>query len=136
MRLRITVRFTKESLFKDARRKVLEAVKPVTEKHANLIVESARASMAEGKSGIHHRGLPNRSSAPGEAPANQSGALSASLTAKAEDRANGARYRVGTGLWYGNYLMMSRNRPMLLPALQKQVDPFVEDLKEAIKGAF
>lgn len=76
-----------------ARAALLDDVANTSERHFNK-------GMTGTKSGIKHRGLPRRSSAPGEYPANQSGRLKGSIYSKT--RAKEAE--VGSKTRYAGFL--------------------------------
>lgn len=64
--------------------------------------DAFKLGLAASKSGIHHPGLPNRSSAPGEFPANQSGDLRGSI----DSRVNGINsVTIGSNVYYSKYLL-------------------------------
>lgn len=96
-------------------------------KTAISIVNSAKELMREPKSGRPPSGkaMKTRASAPGEAPAVQTGKLRSSL---ATERVKEKHYRVGTNLKYGKYLERGtktiKARPFLRPALDNNRDTF------------
>lgn len=113
------------------KKRIRGELQKIGSKHAERVRDEAVRMMKSSKSGRHHLGLPNRSSAPGEAPAVQSGALARSIKVTT-DRASGVQFRVGTPLWYGNHLMTDRNRPALLPALRKEFPSYLEEVRSMI----
>lgn len=115
----------------DVKRRLISRISNITSRAAQRLKDEAVRLMNQPKSGIHHRGLPRRSSAEGEAPASQTGALASSFRVTAQGRHQLHR-RVGTGLWYGNFLMTQRNRPLLLPALNKVFPDYVEEIRDMI----
>jgi hypothetical protein len=62
--------------------------------------DALRKGLASPKSGIHHPGLPRRSSAPGEYPANQSGKLRGSIRTSS----SATRMDIGTTAKHAKYL--------------------------------
>ena len=122
---------TRGSASADVKRRLISRISGITSNAAQRLKREAITLMNQSKSGRHHRGLPRRSSAPGEAPASQSGTLAASFRVTAQGRHQLQR-RVGTGLWYGNFLMTQRDRPLLLPALHKVFPDYVEEIRNMI----
>lgn len=123
--------FAKGASFKDARARIVKQLGGITGKAAQNVRETTRTLMRAPKSGIHHPGLPNRSSAKGEAPATQSGKLERSFRIQAfgKDR---LKRRIGTSLWYGNYLMTKKERPALAPALRKEFPAYIREIEAMI----
>lgn len=62
--------------------------------------DAFKIGLAGSKSGIHHAGLPRRSSAPGEYPANQSGRLRGSISSTF----SAVRMDVGSNVFYSKFL--------------------------------
>lgn len=62
--------------------------------------DAFRTGLASSKSGIHHPGLPRRSSAPGEYPANQRGALRSSISSVV----GSDEMTVGSNVFYSIFL--------------------------------
>jgi hypothetical protein len=62
--------------------------------------DAFKIGLASSKSGIHHPGLPKRSSAPGEYPANQSGKLRASISSTS----SAERMDIGSSVFYAKFL--------------------------------
>lgn len=132
MRMTVKVKgFTKDKGFRSSKKRIVKRLSGITGEAAQRVRKTTVQMMSEPKSGIHHRGLPRRSSAVGEAPAIQSGALAASLRINSEGRDH-LHHRIGTPLWYGNYLMMRKGRPALLPALKKVFPSYVEEIRDMI----
>lgn len=105
-------------------------IPPISSDYGRKVVTVARELMAEPKSGIHHPGLPNRSSAKGEPMATQSGKAAASFRIWA----NGSGYvTIGTRLWYANYLQAQKNRPTLEPALKKVEPYYIQAIRAMIE---
>lgn len=96
-------------------------------KTAIAIVNTAKTLMREPKSGREPvgRAMKTRASAPGQAPAVQTGQLRGSL---ATERVAEKHYRVGTGLKKGKHLELGTRkmaaRPFLRPAVDKNRDTF------------
>lgn len=132
--MRITVkvrRYPKDQAFTHARNRILTQLGKTTDTAAQRIVKTSQGMMAASKSGIHHPGLPRRSSRTGEAPATQSGKMSRSIQASVANK-TGVYRKVGSPLWYANYLMTHKDRPLLLPALQREAPAYVEDVRRII----
>jgi hypothetical protein len=74
---------------------------------------------------IRARGKPHQASAPGEAPASDSGALASSMSM--DIRLGGMAAEIGTGRDYGLFLEEGMDRPFLKPAADENtvVDAFV-----------
>lgn len=110
--------------------KITSGLMRVSKEYAYKVRDETRRMMDEPKSGIQYPRLPRRSSAPGEAPASQSGRLQRSIRIWS----NGSGwFTVGTPLWYGRFLMSKRNRPALQPALEKIEPLYVKAIREMIE---
>lgn len=96
-----------------------------------------RKIMDPPKTGKHHRGLPNRSSAPGESPATQSGRLQQSGSTRYDEPT-----LTGTAAWTTDYAMPLEvgtehiePRPYARPSLAESVDGITEDVSDEIRKA-
>lgn len=113
-----------------ARIAIQRAVVRAVADEATILINTAREDMKAGKTGRKHPRLPNRSSAPGESPATQSGAYAASIRAKL--RNEGMEAEVGPDIYYAKYLE-AKNRPTMRIALQKRRNPFIERIKRTVR---
>lgn len=82
--------------------------------------------------GVHHPGLPNPSSAPGDPPARQSGRLQESVRVLSRSKPQSLLARVGTTVDYAEHLefgtLRVAPRPFARPALER--------FKRKVRGAF
>jgi hypothetical protein len=105
----------------------------------DVVKETVRLIKSPPKTGIHYPDLPNRSSAPGEAPANQSGDL-----AKSVDYIVRSPYEmtVGEEMEYGKFLedgtRRMKPRPHLIKAIQNKsqdgVNTILTNIDREING--
>jgi HK97 gp10 family phage protein len=120
----------------DIRARIEHGAGDVVEWAKHRIENSAKDSLLEGKSGVQYPRLPNRSSAPGEAPANQFGGLSAGIVGK---MISPLRARVSSGAFYAGYLEYGTSkmgaRPHMEPALRKTEPEFISRIISMIQGA-
>lgn len=133
--IKVVKKFAKGAEFTQARDQMKTAIQGATSFAGRQVVQEARDLMNLPKTGIHHRGLPRRSSRAGEAPASQSGRLLRSLTSSPELK-EFSHQRISTSLWYGNFLMTQRDRPMLTPALHSVFPKYVRAIQEIIERHF
>lgn len=124
----VSTRGTPAASFK---RRFIRDIGQLTEGAARRVKDEALRLMNQPKSGRQYRNLSRQSSAPGEAPASQTGKLAGSFRIQAQGRHRLHR-RIGTPLWYGNFLMTRRNRPVLQPALNKVFPDYLEEIKSMI----
>jgi hypothetical protein len=87
--------------------------------------EAVRSIQSGGRSGRIYDG--HQASAPGEPPANQTGALAASILIERPSR---LRRRVTVGELYGAILELRKSRPFLLPAFYASVGPMRAMLRQ------
>lgn len=129
------VTFNVEAIIKAAETAAMDALRDGGEK----IKSRAIMSMNPPKSGRKYSKYPNRSSAPGEAPARQFGGLAQSITVRDDPAAltvyvNASKY-YSFWLEYGTKKMAPR--PFLRPALMSSVSEIQADVvarvNEAIK---
>lgn len=76
------------------------AIRSFLEKAASESEAVFKAGMTGGHSGVKYPNLPNRSSAPGEYPANQFGPLMASIDTEVEAR----EFTIGSNVFYSIFL--------------------------------
>lgn len=99
--------------------------------------EAIRSMVAEEKTGRKYPSLPNRSSAPGEAPARQSGRLVAGIDIRTEPADLKAVVNAGTAyaaaLEFGTEKIAPR--PFMRPALAKMKDDIEREIRARIAGA-
>ena len=98
-----------DKLDKDVKQAIHSALCEIGQQH----VVHCRILFRKMKSGIHHPGLPNRSSAPGEPPAVQSGELSRHVgyvTSGSAQMEFGDKSQQGKAP-YGRFLELNMNRP-------------------------
>lgn len=105
---------------------------------AEMVREEAIRSMVQDpKSGVHYRGNPNRSSAPGESPARQTGALIASIEVFADAPRLAARVNAGSdhaaAMEFGTENIAPR--PFLRPALARMAPAISTGIAERIADA-
>lgn len=124
-------------------RRRLRAIQTGAERGAHRVVDWARKRIEENakesllwpKSGIHHPRMPNRSSAPGQAPAYQFGPLSAGITSKMVSALRGS---ATSGAYYAGYLENGTSRmaarPHMRPALERTAPEFIERIVRMIEG--
>ena len=103
-------------------------------KTAATIIDETIQSMRARKSGVKYRSqyMPNRSSAPGETPAYQTGALARSINKKLTISPIGVMAVISVGAEYAPYLV-NLGRPILTPAAKKQKMPFLLNAKRIIQ---
>lgn len=105
--------------FLNAFRKKMAAA---TERAAAIAADGVRDSLQQPGSGVLHRGNPNQSSAPGEAPASQSGDLLNSIYSQPlEPVDDKVRAQYGSDLIYSRFLELgtvsSAPRPFIRPPI-------------------
>ncbi len=89
------------------------------------------------KSGIHHPGLPNRSSAPGEPPATQSGELSRHvgyIASGSNQMEFGDKSQQGKAP-YGRFLELNMDRPHISQTVKDQYKDTYTSLTDAMNRA-
>jgi hypothetical protein len=125
-----------KQLFGQPVKQVKEIVRSVVGDYAKRIRDRMADSMREPKSGIHHPGLPNRSSAIGEAPAVQSGDLINSLKIRHNRSGIGWSAEIGSfgEVEYAAYLDPDMARYFAYPALARHADDFVRELQRALNN--
>lgn len=100
-----------------------------------VVTEAERLIMSPPKTGRKYPELPNRSSAPGEAPANQSGKLAGSGGYKVR---NHLEMTVGEEVEYAKYLedgtKKMKKRPHLITAIQNKRQDSVISIYQHLKG--
>jgi len=112
-------------------KKVNQGTETVLDKGCIMIINTAKALMREPKTGIEYKGkaYKTRASAPGQAPAVQTGRLRASLhwLTKTLSRLIGTNLPVGFFLEVGTSKMAAR--PYLRPSFKKNAQRIVKMLK-------
>lgn len=137
-----TLTITVKADVAQARRR-LRAIQVGAERGAHHVVDWARQrieqgakeSLLEGKSGVKYKRLPNRSSAPGEAPAHQFGPLMKGINSKMVSALRGSASSTApyAGYLEGGTRKMAA-RPHMQPALDKTVPEFISRLIHMIEG--
>lgn len=105
---------------------------------AEMVREEAIRSMTQDpKTGRKHSGLPNRSSAPGESPARQSGMLIANIDVYDEPARLAAIIRSGqsyaAALEFGTETIAPR--PVMRPSLAKMKDAIEDAVRMQVEAA-
>jgi hypothetical protein len=124
-------------------RRRLRAIQTGAERGAHHVVDwarqriedSAEQSLLEPKSGVKYARMPNRSSAPGEAPANQFGPLMKGINSKMLSALRGSASSTAPYAGYlegGTSKMAARSH--MVPALDKTTPEFIQRLIHMIEG--
>lgn len=105
---------------------------------ANMVQEEAIRTMTQdAKTGKHYRGNPNRSSAPGESPARQTGRLIGGIDVFAEPARLAARVNASTsyaaGLEFGTEKVAPR--PFMRPSLAKMRQAIEDEVRAHVGAA-
>lgn len=105
---------------------------------ADKLETEAEADALLPKSGIQYPGMPRQSSAPGEAPAKQSGKLLESIRKNFSE--GGLTTTIGPTVEYAQYLRdglggSENARPILEPALGRVAPGFIEQIMRIVKEA-
>lgn len=121
-----------------------ERVSTALKRGAVAVHRTALDSIKRGaKTGIHHKGLPNRSSAPGQAPATQSNQLADSLRIVNDEKSKLVVYVVASAphakhMEFGTVSEDGKQiiapRPFLRPALAKHRDTLNREIRRAWEG--
>lgn len=121
-------------LFAEPVKQIRQVIRSVVGDYAGRIRDRMKESMREPKSGIHHPGLPNRSSAIAESPAVQSGDLINSIKVKRRRDGDGWSAEIGSfgEVEYAEYLDPDMARYFAYPALARHGDDFVDALRRAV----
>lgn len=128
----------------EARRRALAAIRATTIAFAWEIKRHMMAEMRAPKHGRAYRrpgGRVHIASAPGEAPAVDTGALIRSLDVRVHNRPAGTQAEAGTPLLYGAYLDQGTKdgrilpRPFIEPAATAHHQPFVDALRRNVVDA-
>lgn len=96
--------------------------------------ETARGLLQDGGSGIHHFNLPNRSSAPGEPPSNQSGELSRSISGFVVEEEFTAVCYAGT--FYSNDLEFGGSKTEARPFMSPMLEEIRADASDLVRGVY
>lgn len=89
-----------------------------------------RIGLASQKSGIHHPGMPRRSSAPGEFPANQSGKLRGSIRSES----NTKRATAGSNVFYARFLREGTSKMRRRKMSDDALKAAVPKVRSLLKG--
>jgi len=121
----------------------LEAELPkALDESANILVREMAVSMSGGKRGRYYKvsksGKPHRASAPGEAPARDTGALVNSLVTEKSGkfaRVIGTNIEYAEALEFGTKSGKLAPRPFMRPAVVKKAKSIIQRIHEAIVRA-
>ena len=122
-----------DKLDKDLKRAIHGALCEIGQSH----VVHCRVLLRKIKTGIHHPGLPNRSSAPGEPPATQSGELSRHVryVASGHDQMEfGDKSQQGK-FPYGRRLELEMNRPHISQTVRDEYKNTFTSLENSMNRA-
>lgn len=100
---------------------------------AENILARARELMEEPKSGIHYPSLPNQSSAPGEAPAVQSGALYGSGEAEGRGLSVIVGFSDEKAVWMELGTSRIAPRPFLRPAFDEERPKAIQRARKIVE---